>query len=439
MASLTIDVAIIGGGPGGLEAAQQAARAGLKTAIISNSPPGGRATWSSLIPSKIWLKEAYQWAQHASNKGFDASHLPKKIQHFSQTLSNDYQKQLQQLGIHWITGSGTLTDPGRIQVEGLQQEITTIYARYTIIATGSLPRFTEQLRPNGQRIIAPRLMAQLDQLPRSLIMIGGGVTGTEYATVFAELGVDVTVVTDLPHLLPRLDPEISKTVEAFLQQSKGITLITHQPVSSVQQQEHQVSVVLSSGKTLQAEMAFIAIGRKADWQFATAELRAQLSNTAGFVQHRSNSATSVEGLYAVGDVTGAPMMVNRARWQARAAIHHILGEVPAEPVALIEAVFTHPPIASIRHPQRSATAEPHLRIDREFRPLVKSRLHEHTTGQLVVLVSKTDGMILEAHAFGPAAPEILAPFQLAINHNISWKNLQAVPLAHPTFSEIITA
>ncbi len=438
MTTITIDVAIIGAGPGGLEAARHAAQAGLTTAIISNHPPGGRATWSALLPSKVWLHTAHQRLTAAVSDPLNVRELPQRIHQLSEEQSQHYRQMLDQQGIRWIAGTARLTEPGLIVVETEQSDSLTISARYTIVATGSLPRFTDTLRPNGERIIAPRLMTRLNQLPRSLIMVGGGVTGTEYATALAELGVKVTLVTDLSHLLPRLDSQLSEQVEAFLTEHKGITILRQQPVERVEQQGQQVTVYLTSGETLTADMAFIAIGRQADWQFATPELRTALANEHHMIGVSPASETVLPDIYAVGDVTGAPMMVNRARWQARSAIRHILGDPVERPAALIEAVFTHPPIASVRHPLRSIHQEPYQRIEREFRPLLKARLHHHSHGQLVVLVSQRDGHILGAHAFGPAAPEILAPIQLAINHEIPWSALQHVPFAHPTFSEILS-
>ena len=186
MRSFTIDVAIIGGGPGGTEAAQWAARKGLSVAVISNSPPGGRAFWSSLLPSKIWLHTAHRWEQirHAPFDGittpqlFNAGTMPERISRTSQQHSEQLRETLQQLGIQWANGTATLTAPGEISVEGENQAPLRIQARAVIIASGSLPRFTADIRPDMERIIAPRLMTRLRTLPQTLIMIGGGVTGT---------------------------------------------------------------------------------------------------------------------------------------------------------------------------------------------------------------------------------------------------------------------
>ncbi len=448
MRSITIDVAIIGGGPGGTEAAQWATRKGLSVAVISNSPPGGRAFWSSLLPSKIWLHTAHRWEQirYAPFDGittarlFNANTMPERISRTSQQQSEQLRETLQQLGIQWVNGTATLTAPGEISVEGENQAPLRVQARAVIIASGSLPRFTADIRPDMERIIAPRLMTRLRTLPRTLIMIGGGVTGTEYATVFAELGVNVTVVTDQPQLLPRLDPEVSHTVEDYFRTAKGIHIRTNTPVKSVKRNGDAVTVTLANNETLTAEMAFIAIGRVADLKFATSEILNLLAPSGTVVELHNGMATALDGVYAIGDVTGGPMMVNRARWQARMAVEQIAGQVKhPEPAALTEAVFTHPPVARIHHPVRAAAGEPCERYSLNFQGNLAARLHDMPAGKLVLSVSKKDGQILEASAFGPLAPEIIGVIQLAINHGISWSELRRIPLPHPTAAEILTA
>ena len=201
-----------------------------------------------------------------------------------------------------------------------------------------------------------------------------------------------------------------------------------------------VTVTLANNETLTAEMAFIAIGRVADLKFATSEILNLLAPSGTVVELQNGTATALDGVYAIGDVTGGPMMVNRARWQARMAVEQIAGQVKhPEPVALTEAVFTHPPVARIHHPVRAAAGEPCERYSLDFQGNLAARLHDMPAGKLVLSVSKKDGQILEASAFGPHAPEIIGVIQLAINQGISWSELRRIPLPHPTAAEILTA
>ncbi len=440
------ELIVIGGGPGGMEAALHAAKLGLNTALVSQTKIGGRATWGSLLPSKVWLAAAQKADQlsEAENFGFkpsasslDLTRLRESVKKQSQAASDRYVRQLGQAGVQIYFGQAFLLDGKQISVRVDGKESCSLSANNIILATGSGPRFFPELKPNKNRIIAPRLSPSLPELPKSLIMAGGGVTGTEYAYAFAALGSQITILQNADQLLPRIDADISQAFEQYLTKRYNISIHKGDAVQKMEQKDDKVVATTNSGKTYKADYGFIAIGRKTDLSFA-AELKEPLSTDKnGAVQTDEYGQTSIEGVYAIGDLTGAPMMANRATQQARIAVHHIKEGKSSLvlPAHYIEACYTHPPVGQIGD---MTPAEEATFTQRSYQQLLKARLLHETHGLIKLKIDKRTDLILGAAAFGAHATDLLGILQLAMNNDIKYSQLQRIPLAHPSISEILT-
>ncbi len=447
MSSKHFDLIVLGGGSGGLEAALHAAQLGLSVALVSNSKIGGRATWGSLLPSKVWLAAAGE-ADHLAKakdfgfKGelpaFDLEHLRESVMAMSQAASERYLAELGRAGVQLYFGQGMLLSGKRVSVR-VEEETCSLSANNIFIATGSGPRFLPELKPNKDHIIAPRLSPALPKLPESLIMAGGGVTGSEYAYAFAALGTKVTILQNNEQLLPRVDEEVSRAFETYLTEHYGMEIYKSAAVKSMKQEGNRVLAETAAGRAYEAEYGFIAIGRKPDLGFAAAlpEGEAPATDESGAIITDTYGRTNLEGIYAIGDVTGAPMMANRAMQQARVAVHHIVeGEQSLVlPGHYIEAAYTHPPVGQIGDMTPSDDAEI---LTRRYDRLLKAYLQRETEGLVKLKVDKRRGLILGAAAFGPHATDVLGIVQVAMNQDVKYRDLHRMPLAHPSYSEILT-
>ncbi len=433
---MVYDIVVVGGGPAGTEAALMAAQAGLRVALVSDMALGGRATWGSLVPSKIWLEETHR-ALLCGREHFSLAHLREKIRTQSHQIARDMRTQLEGVGVTLYDGKAEITSASVVELLPASGGTRTVVlqARYIVLATGSEPIFTPALKPEPPYIIAPRLAGSMEALPSRLLMIGGGVTGVEYASAFAALGVEVVLLQKGARLLPRVDAEVVRVFENWLTTALPIKVIKDAAVSSLSVEDGQVAAYLEGGERYWGSHGFIAAGRRADVSCWKSEATLLSLTPDGAVKVDEFCRTSVPNVYAVGDVTGVPMTVNQAQMQARVSVGHILNV--AEPVMkpLVEAVYTHLPIGQLGD---TAESEDGLLITKPYSGLLKAQMENATNGLLKVKIDKHSGRILGAAAFGPNAIELLSLLQIAMHAGITWKALRQYPLPHPTYSELLS-
>ncbi len=440
------DLIVIGGGPAGIEAIREAGRLGLTTALILNAPAGGRAARGSLVPSKVWLAAAEEMDHYhhpfsiqslPTHPPFDLNRLKKHISAQGEATIQWSRSEVEKAGARLITGNGKVRAPGQVEVIAEEGDPELLTCRFILIATGSGPAFTPEVKPDMKKIIAPRLTPALEKVPESIIVAGGGVTGTEYAYAFAALGAQVTILQNNAQLLPRME---SMAIDAFtrhLQSTYRIDIHTEDAVVSMKMEGHRVQATTQSGKTYSAEYGFIATGRQPDMSWTVASDISLDLDPHGFIHIDKNAQTSSSGIYAAGDVTGAPMMANRAQMQARVAVHHMaLGAASTwNQYPVIEGVYTHPPIAQIGDVSKDGSGE---WITKSYDQLLKARLKQAGNGLLRIKVDPDTGLILGAAAFGLQASEVLAPIQTALLNGIPYDRLRGQVQAYPGFAEIVS-
>lgn len=446
MSTYQFDIAVIGAGPGGVEAALYAGRKGLKAALVSNTSIGGRAVWSSLLPSKAWLALAEKidglrrlegMGAHAGKHELSLEQLRRHIGEQSRLASGIRLKELEDAGVFFFFGDGRIIEAHKLEVSSAEEPTRTITAGNIIIASGSGPRFLPDARPNKDRIYAPKIAAALPEIPPSLIVAGGGVTGTEYAYAFAALGSRVTVLQSGAQLLPRMDAEVAGAFRAYLEGHYDIRFHAGEAIASMRQEGDKVFATSIRGSVFEADYGFIAIGRVPDLSFfepgqlPLALTEEKMVNTDAF------GRTSIPHIYAVGDVTGTPMTANRAAMQARVAVQHILDGDGSKllPAHFIEAAYTNPPIAQIGDMGPEAGAE---FISKPFSSLLKANIMGEAEGLMKLKVRKADGLILGAAGFGAHFADVLGIVQVAMNNDIPYGKIREIPLAHPSISEILT-
>ena len=438
---------VIGGGPAGITAALEAANCGARVTLVSSEPVGGRANWHSLVPSKVLLTAADHLGEAAHNPALglagappepDLPSLRDRIADQARAWHRHHVSLLESRGVGIVSATARFLDAHRVELSREGADAETMSFDRAVIATGSLPIFLPDIKPDGRRVLAPRLAGKLAEWPAHMIVVGGGVTGAEFAYFFNRMGADVTWVTDLPQILPRVDPDLSDVLEQALS-ARGITVMKSAPVELVRPQMDGVSVTLNDGRTLAGSHGFLAIGRRADMTDLALDA-AEVEVTPQGIATDAFGRTSQAHIYAAGDVTGPPFVANRGQSQARVAARHASGVETAgfRPGTVVEAVYTAPQLAVVGLSESEATATG--RSVKVFRAAMgealKPRLAGATEGFIKILCDREDGRVLGGGACCDRAAEVLAPVAIAIAGATTFETLAAVFPAYPTLSEL---
>lgn len=436
-------IVIIGGGPAGVQAATAAATAGASVTVVSDSPVGGRSGWHSLLPSKVWLTAAdtFGLLQDADTLGLSLAGEKRpnpegilaRITAVKDSWNGQLAAQLKSLGVEVVSGVGAFASPTEIVVNQTNGEtVTHLHPDAVIIAGGSVPFFPEKLRPDGRRVLAPRFASHLAALPASMAVIGAGATGTEFTYLFNRLGVAVTWIVDQFGILPAFDRAVGEFIGPLMA-GRGVTLVRDQLADRIERSEKGVMVVLSNGQKIEAEMAFVAIGRFADLNrlnLSAAGLSVEKGKAPGV---DGFGQTSVAGIYAVGDAAGVPMLANRAMAQAWVAGKHAAGTdvAPFRAETVVHAIYSEPQVAQVG----VLHSEGIRRVTLPFFETLKSHLAPEGEG-FITLAFDGNRHVTGGLAVGLHAADVLAPIALAIQVGASLNDLAAVFPAHPTLSEL---
>lgn len=436
-------IVVIGAGPAGIEAAKAAAAAGGRVSLVSDSPLGGRAAWHSLLPSKVWLTAADTAGllAEAATVGLvqpaplqaNPPAILARIKAVARRWSERQVAALQALNVELISGVASFEAAGEVAIKANgSDEVIRLRPAATIIAAGSVPFFPPQLKPDGQRVLAPRFAGQIESLPRTVVVIGAGPTGSEFVYLFNQLGVQVTWIVDQFGVLPAFAPEAGRFLAETLVQ-RGVKLVANQLADYVDRTDEGVTVVTSAGERHQAEMAFVAIGRQPDLSrlnLAAAGLAlspGQAPAVDGF------GRTAIAGLYVVGDAAGPPMVANRGMAQAWVAGRHAAGAetAPFQPETVIYATYTEPQVAQV-----GLVAGDGLQtVTSDFGETLKMGLLPEGEG-FVSLAYDAAERVTGAVAVGPHAAEVLAPVAVAIQQGATLADLAGLYGAYPTASEL---
>lgn len=438
-------IVVIGGGPAGVEAAVAAAQGNTQVTLISEGPLGGRTGWDSLLPSKVWLHaaEVAGVAAHAAAEGVqlgaaqvEPAAVLGRIKAVAQRWSEREAQRLQAAGVNVINGVAAFSGPHELVVRnGENQQV--LAADAIIIATGSVPRFPPTMKPDGQRIIAPRFASHLSTLPPDMIVIGGGPTGSEFASLFSRLGVKVTWIVGAPGVLPMFDPAAGQALAAVMA-AQGVTI--HQvDVERAERTEAGVAVTTADGATHTAAMAFLAIGRVPDLSRLNLAAAGLKVGENGQLAIDNYGRTEAGHIFAVGDAAGGPMLANRALAQAWIA-GRTAAELPAPgycPHTVVSAVYTVPEIAQVGI---VSGGEGELqRVRAAYTASLKAYLSDETEGWVELVFDAANRQIRGGVAVGAHAADLLALVALAIQSNAAIADLAAIFAAYPTLSEAVFA
>ncbi|MCB9421224.1 MAG: dihydrolipoyl dehydrogenase [Ardenticatenaceae bacterium] len=444
------DLIVLGAGPGGYVAAIRAAQLGLKTAIIEREYMGGVCLNIGCIPSKALLKNAelaHTLQHRAKEFGFSFDNLAldygvafKRSRQVSGRLVKGVGFLMKKNNIDVYDGVGQLTGRESIHVnlnDGGEADLT---ARNIIIATGARPRPFPGVAFDGDRIISYKEAILSDNLPKSLIIIGGGVIGMEFAYMWANYGVDITILEMLPHLLPNEEPEVSDVVEKAYKKM-GVKFFTGTAVSALEKTDNGVKVSLADGTAMEADKAMVAINFMPNIEGIGLEAAGVELTGRGNIAIDAQMRTNVPNIYAIGDVATDYRLAHIASAMGMVAAETIAGHdtTPLDFRMMPRATYCVPQVASFGYTEAQAKeAGYEINVGQfPFQANGKALGLGERDGFIKIIADAKYGEILGAHMVGPDVTELLPELTLAHNAELTAEEIARNVHAHPTLSEAL--
>jgi dihydrolipoamide dehydrogenase len=445
------DLVIIGSGPGGYVAAIRAGQLGLKTAVVEKDPFfGGTCLHVGCIPTKVFLHHAdiYDNFQHAQEFGIEVKDVKVNWPAMLTRKDKIVKKHASGIGmlfkknkVESITGWGKIAGPGRVTVEK-DGKTTELETNFTMLATGSEARSLPGVEIDGKVTLTNREILQLQSIPKSLVVVGAGAVGVEFASIFRTFGSEVTILEALPRIVPLEDEEISPELEKAFKK-KGINIETGARVESVKSDGKTGTVNFKdkNGKavTLNAEKVLIAVGRRPLTENIGIE-KTKAKVERGFVHTNGYLETAEPKLYAIGDiVAGLPQLAHAASMEGIIAVTRMAGKdaQPFNRLRCPNATYCEPQIGSVGLTEKAAREAGYNVKTGKFPFLGNSKatILGHHEGFIKVVSDAKYGEVLGVHAIGPLATEILAEPTAILNLEGTIDDMMAMTHAHPTVWE----
>jgi len=440
------DLIVIGGGPGGYVAAIRAQELGLKTAVVERDKVGGTCLHRGCIPTKALLvsaeifsrlKDAGEFGVEAEAAKFNLARAAERKRKVVEQLYEGVQFLLKKAGVTVYGGTGELLGSGKVGVKG-QAGTVELAADHVILATGSAPKLLPGLAADGKKVLTSDDILVLEQIPKSLAIIGAGAIGVEFASFFSEIGTKVTLIEALPRVLPLEDEEISaELARAF--KRRGIEVLTGAKVEKIDTTGNDVKIALGSS-VVSAEKLLVAVGRKPNTD-GLAEAGIALTER-GFVQVEDGGfATSKPGVYAIGDVIGRWLLAHSASAEGIAAVEAIARR--ARPrmnyAAIPSCVYCEPQVGSVGLTEAKAKAEGYdVKTSKfNFTAVGRALCEGRTAGFVKVVCEAKYKQVLGVHIIGHWATELIGPAVIGRGVEVTAADIAHAVLPHPTFSEAL--
>lgn len=448
---MNYDIIIIGSGPGGYVAAIRASQLGFKTAVVEKAELGGICLNWGCIPTKALLKSAqvYQYTKHAAEYGIivnDSRPDFEKIIARSRSVADAMSKGIQYLfkknKIDVIQGFGKLINPSTVQVQKNDGSTENITAQHIILATGARSKELPQLKQDGKKIIGYREALTLPYLPKSMIIVGSGAIGCEFAYFYNTMGTKVTLVEYLPNIIPLEDEEVSKALARSFKK-EGIEIITEGNVVAVDTYSDicKVTVETKQGnKTLEAEIVLSAVGVTPNLEnIGIEELGIELEN--GKIKVNQWYETNVKGIYAIGDIVPGPALAHVASAEGICCVEHIAGKNP-QPINynnIPSCIYTTPEVASVGLTEKQAVEKGYeIKVGKfPYTASGKAKAAGNSDGFVKLIFDAKYGELLGAHLIGLNVTEMIAELVVSKTLETTGHELIKSIHPHPTMSEAI--
>ncbi|MFM8349920.1 MAG: NAD(P)H-quinone dehydrogenase [Actinomycetales bacterium] len=425
-------VVIIGGGPGGYEAALVARQMGAEVVLVHREPLGGAAVLTDCVPSKALIAVANQ-----HRLPIDLRATNNRITALAGAQSQDITTNLEREGITLVGGFARLGEPGRVDVTQTDGEQRSLPADAILIATGARPRILDQAEPDGRRILSWPQLWSLTELPQRLIVVGSGVTGAEFAGAYHALGSEVVLVSSRDRVLPGEDADAAQVIEDVFQRA-GIAVLGRSRAASAVATSDGVQVTLTDGRTIEGSHVLMAVGSDPN----TGDLGLQQAGVdvdeRGFITVDRVSRTSVAGVYAADDCTGVLMLASVAAMQGRISMRHALGGAvtPLELDVVSSTVFTEPEIATVGVTQRDLDAGEFIGecVQLPLASNARAKMEGIEDGFVKIFCRTQTRIIAGAVVVSPHASELIHPLTLAVQQRLTTDQLAATFTVYPSLS-----
>src|SRR5450432_1393749 len=445
---MNYDLIVVGGGPAGYVGAIRAAQLGKRVACIEKERAGGTCLNWDCIPTKSLLRNAelYHLMSHrAADFGFKIEGLSydwSKIINRSREVSDKNASGIEFLfkknKVDYVRGEASLDKAGSATVKLADGKTETHTAAKMLIATGVISRPLPSIPFNGKTVIGSREAMILEPQPKSMVIVGAGAIGVEFAYFYNAFGTRVTLIEMLPNVLPVEDTEVSQTLEKAMTK-QGIKILTNTKTNKTEAIKNGVRITLEgkSTETIEADVCLVAIGVTP--LLPNGKLRPDLTDH-GYIQTDDRYETSVKGVYAAGDVIGPPWLAHVASWEAIQAVEGMFGQTEPRKVKVFPGcTYCQPQVANVGLTERAAKeAGLKFKIGRfPFSASGKAHAIGETDGFVKLIIGEPHGEILGAHIIGPEATEMIAELGLAITLEATHEEIEATIHAHPTLSEAV--
>lgn len=448
-------VVIIGGGPGGYEAAYVAAQLGGDVVVVDSDGLGGSAVLTDCVPSKTLIAAAEVMSDVAravelgityhddgaaasqSHMKVDLGRINARVKALAAEQSNDIAAGLERSGVRIVRGRGRLDGPGRVVVDLNDGGTETLEAGTVLVATGAAPRTLPTAQPDGERILTWEQVYDLDEIPESLVVVGSGVTGAEFASAYLALGIPVTLVSSRDRVLPGEDADASAVLEEVAKR-RGMNVLAKSRMESVTREGDVVRVTLTGGRTVEASHVILALGSVPKTEGLGLEEAGVALDEGGFIKVDRVSRTSARGVYAAGDCTGVLMLASVAAMQGRIAMWHALGDAvtPLDLTKVSSNVFTAPEIATVGWTQKAVDAG---EVDAEvvMLPLAgnaRAKMQGVQDGFVKLFCRRGTGIVMGGVVVGPRASELIHPVSVAVAESLTADALAQAFTVYPSMS-----
>ena len=450
-------IAILGGGPGGYEAAMVAASLGAKVTIIERAGLGGSAVLTDVVPSKTLIAtadlmtrvgEAGELGVKFDLDGGDCSptmradlkHINDRLLRLARQQSADIQKGLENQDVRIMLGSGKMLDSHTIEV--LTADGTEIIeADAILLAVGAHPRELPTARPDGVRILNWAQIYDMDELPEDLIVVGSGVTGAEFASAYNGLGSKVTLMSSRDRVLPGSDTDAAEVLEGVFER-RGVKVLSRARAETVERTDDGVIVTLGDGSQVTGSHCLVAVGSIPNTAGIGLEEAGVALTESGHIKVDGVSRTTAPNIYAAGDCTGVLALASVAAMQGRIAIAHFLGDsvTPLKLHQVASNIFTSPEIANVGVSEAEIESGKYQAdvIKLSLRSNARAKMRNHRDGFIKIFARKGSGTVIGGVVVGPNASELIFAISLAVTQKLHVDDVASTFTVYPSLSGSIS-
>ena len=446
-------VVIVGGGPGGYEAALVARQLGADVTLVDRDGPGGSAVLTDCVPSKALIATANVITAASSSAslgvlihgltpdpslvGVDLAAVNERIKALALAQSADITARLVREGVRIIAGTGRFDESGQIIATHADGGSEVLPADAVLIATGARPRVLPEAMPDGERILTWEQVYDLPEVPEALIVVGSGVTGAEFAGAYHALGSSVTLISSREHVLPSEDPDAASVLEEVYGR-RGLEVMSRSRAVSACRTDDGVEVTLETGAVVTGSHVLMAVGSLPNTDTLNLEVAGIDTDAGGYITVDRVSRTSRRGVYAAGDCTGVLMLASVAAMQGRIAMWHALGDAvtPLELSQVSSTVFTHPEIATVGLTQADLDAG-RFRGDVVMVPLApnaRAKMDDQPDGFVKLFCRRGSRIVAGAVIVSQHASELIHPLTIAVEQRLTVDQLAATFTVYPSLS-----